>query len=68
MEWYLAIKGKEVRVHVMMWIDLESMLSKKEVTTEYCMIPFIGKSRIGKPIDSESQFIFGEWRAVTGGG
>ena len=44
MEYYLALKGKEILIHATTWIKLEDiMLSKKRPLQEdqYCMISLI---------------------------
>ena len=43
MEYYPDTKRSQVLIHTTMWINLENMLSKRNLSQKnaYCMIPFV---------------------------
>ena len=43
MEYYSAIKRKELLIHTMMWVNLKNILNERNLTqnSSYCMIPFM---------------------------
>ena len=60
MEYYSAIKKKEILQYVIMWMNLEDiMLSETSQTkkVKYCMIPLYEIFKIVKFIDSESGMV-----------
>lgn len=59
MENYSAIKGNKVLMHVMTWMNLESMVSKEASNkgTALFIHEFYKMSEIGKSMQTESRFV-----------
>ena len=59
MKYYSALEKKEILIHAMIWINLENLLSERSQAQKatYFMISFIGNTRIGKSIETESRLV-----------
>lgn len=65
LDYYSAVKRKEVGTHATAWTNLENMLSEGSQTQKLTdgMIPFLGNVQNNKAIRTESRGVFaGGWR------